>query len=58
MMAVPPMHIVVKNGHITLVGIVATEADQDLAGLAASGVPLSFGVSNNLGVEKGEDKRE
>ena len=31
--AVPPIHIIVKNGNITLTGIVATEADKNLAGI-------------------------
>jgi hyperosmotically inducible protein len=57
MRAVPPIHIIVKNGHITLEGIVATEGDKRLAGLAANGVALSFGVTNNLRVEQVEDKK-
>ena len=27
--SVPPIHIIVKNGHVTLEGSVATEADKD-----------------------------
>ncbi len=50
--AVPPMHIIVKNGHITLVGVVATQGDKDLAGIAANGVSGAFSVSNRLRVEK------
>jgi hyperosmotically inducible periplasmic protein len=50
--AVPPIHIIVKNGHITLVGIVATEADRNLAEIAAKGVPGAFSVTNKLRVEK------
>jgi hyperosmotically inducible protein len=49
--AVPPIHIIVKNGHITLVGVVATQADKDLAGIAANGVSGAFSVTNNLRVE-------
>jgi len=52
MQAVPPIHIVVKNGHLTLVGVVANAGDKNLAGIAASGVPGSFSVTNNLRVEK------
>jgi len=52
MQAVPPIHIVVKNGHITLVGVVANAGDKNLAGISASGVPGSFSVTNNLRVEK------
>src|SRR5262245_45292413 len=50
--AVPPIHIIVKNGHITLVGIVATEADKNLAEIAAKGVSNVFSVTNKLRVEK------
>jgi len=50
--AVPPIHIIVKNGHITLVGIVATEADRNLAEISAKGVSGAFSVTNKLRVEK------
>jgi hyperosmotically inducible periplasmic protein len=50
--AVPPIHIVVKNGNITLEGVVATEADKNIAGMRAKGVSGAFSVTNNLRVEK------
>lgn len=50
--AVPPIHIIVKNGSVTLVGVVANEADKDLAGITAQGVPGTLTVTNNLTVEK------
>ncbi len=50
--AVPPIHIVVKNGHVTLEGVVASQSDKDLAGMAANGVSGVFSVTNNLRVEK------
>jgi hyperosmotically inducible protein len=50
--AVPPIHIIVKNGNVTLIGIVATEADKNLAGLMAKGVSGVFKVTNDLRVEK------
>jgi len=50
--AVPPIHIIVKNGHVTLVGVVATEADKNIAGIRANGVPGAFSVTNDLRVEK------
>jgi hyperosmotically inducible protein len=50
--AVPPIHIIVKNGNITLVGVVDNQGDKDLAGLAANGVPGSFKVTNDLAVGK------
>ncbi len=54
--AVPPIHIIVNNGHVTLEGVVATQSDKDLAGIVANGVPLTFGVTNNLRVEAENEK--
>ncbi|MEW6127090.1 MAG: BON domain-containing protein [Acidobacteriota bacterium] len=48
----PSIHIIVKNGHVSLEGIVATEGDKNLAGISARGVPGSFSVTNNLKVER------
>ena len=50
--AVPPIHIIVKDGNLTLVGTVANEADKDLVGIAAKEVPGAFRVTNNLKIEK------
>lgn len=50
--AVPPIHIIVKNGNITLIGAVDNEGDKTLAGIAANGVPGSFKVTNDLTVQK------
>ncbi len=49
-MAVPSIHIIVKNGHVTLVGVVDNQADKDAAGLRANGVPGVFSVDNQLQV--------
>jgi hyperosmotically inducible protein len=49
--AVPPIHIIVKDGTITLIGNVGSHADKDLAGIAAREVPGAFSVTNNLKVE-------
>jgi len=49
--AVPPIHIVVENGHVTLVGAVASQADKDMAGVRANGVAGVFSVNNQLKVE-------
>jgi hyperosmotically inducible protein len=49
--AVPPIHIIVNNGKVTLEGVVATEADKNLAGVKANGVGGVFSVTNNLHVE-------
>jgi hyperosmotically inducible protein len=51
MQAVPPIHIIVDNGKVTLEGVVATEADKNQAGLYANGVSGVFSVTNNLRVE-------
>ena len=49
--AVPPIHIIVKNGRATLKGVVATQSDSDLAYTAARRVPGLFEVTNQLRVE-------
>jgi hyperosmotically inducible protein len=49
--AVPPIHIIVSNGNITLTGVVASQADKDMAGIRANGVPGAFAVKNELQVE-------
>ena len=49
--SVPPIHIIVKNGQVTLEGVVASKADKDIAGIQANGVPGVFSVTNNLRVE-------
>jgi osmotically-inducible protein OsmY len=49
--AVPSVHIIVKNGNVTLEGVVDSENDKNLAGLRANGVPNVFSVKNNLRVE-------
>jgi hyperosmotically inducible protein len=51
-MAVPPVHIIVENGHVTLTGVVATDFEKNIAGARASGAGLGFGpVVNHLQVE-------
>ena len=49
--SVPPIHIVVKNGTVTLEGVVANEGDREIAGIQANRVPGVFSVTNNLRVE-------
>jgi hyperosmotically inducible protein len=51
MQAVPPIHIIVNNGKVTLEGVVANQADKDMAGVKANGVSGVFSVQNNLRVE-------
>jgi hyperosmotically inducible protein len=50
--ALPSIHIIVKNGHVTLEGVVANQADKNLIGIKANGVPNVFSVTNNLQVEE------
>jgi len=50
--ALPPIHIIVKNGNVTLEGVVGSRLDRQLAEVAARQVALSFSVTNNLRVEK------
>lgn len=50
--AIPPIHIIVKNGNVTLVGVVDNEMDKNLAGIAANGVSGVFKVTNDLEVAK------
>ena len=50
--AVPPIHIIVKNGNVTLEGVVARQMDRDVAGIQTNQVPGVFSVKNNLVVEK------
>jgi hyperosmotically inducible protein len=50
---VPPVHIIVKNGHITLEGVVANETDRNIANIRANGVSGVFSVTNDLQVENG-----
>jgi hyperosmotically inducible periplasmic protein len=45
-----PIRIIVKNGHVTLEGVVDSDADKNMAGLRAKGVPGTFSVTNNLQV--------
>ena len=55
--AVPPIHIIVKNGHVALEGVVARAMDKQIAGVQANGVSGVFSVENNLRVEE-EDKND
>jgi hyperosmotically inducible protein len=46
----PSIHIIVDNGHVTLVGVVGNEGDKDMAYIRANGVPGVFSVTNDLRV--------
>ena len=56
--AVPPIHIIVKNGNVTLEGVVARSMDKQVAGMQANGVSGVFSVTNNLQVEQEEKKED
>jgi hyperosmotically inducible protein len=51
--AVPSIHIIVKNGNVTLEGVVDSDSDKNLANLRANGVPNVFSVKNKLRVARG-----
>jgi osmotically-inducible protein OsmY len=52
-----PIQIVVRNGHVTLEGVVSNQADKNVAGIQANSVPGAFSVTNNLMLErKGKSK--
>jgi hyperosmotically inducible protein len=54
--AVPSIHIIVKNGNVTLEGVVDSDGDKNIAGLRANGVANVFSVKNNL-VVLGDSKK-
>src|SRR5438093_4753848 len=55
--AVPPIHIIVKNGQVTLEGVVNNELEKNVAFMRASSAGLSFGpVQNHLRVENPKSK--
>jgi len=47
-----PIHIVVKNLHVTLLGVVDNDSDKDMAGIKATGAPGNMGMENELMIEK------
>jgi hyperosmotically inducible protein len=55
--SVPPIHIIVKNGHVTLKGIVLNQGDSQLAYMAAQGIPGVFEVKNELQIEQRVDEK-
>jgi hyperosmotically inducible protein len=50
--AMPSIHILVKNGNVTLEGVVSNQGDKTIADLQAKSVPGVFSVTDNLRVEK------
>lgn len=57
MQPLPPIHIIVDNGRVTLEGVVGTDMEKNVAGMRAAGAGLSFGqIKNNLHVENPSHK--
>jgi Predicted periplasmic or secreted lipoprotein len=54
--ALPSIHIIVKNGHVALEGVVDSESDKNLANLRTNGVPNVFSVTNNLNLSSDSKK--
>ena len=52
MQAVAPIRIIVKNGNVTLEGVVGDKGDSDVATITAKGVSGAFSVTNHLHVER------
>jgi hypothetical protein len=48
----PSIHIIVKNGNVTLMGSVQSDMDKQLAYTRANGVPGVFAVHNELQIDK------
>jgi hyperosmotically inducible protein len=46
----PSIHIIVENGHVTLVGVVDNQSDKNVANIRANTVPGVFSVTNDLRV--------
>jgi len=48
----PSIHIIVKNGNVTLTGFVNNDTDKQMAFIRANGVPGVFAVNNQLQINK------
>ncbi len=51
--ALPGIHIIVKNGHVKLEGVVNNQGDKNLINIRANSVPDVFSVENDLQVVPG-----
>ena len=51
-----PIHIIVRNERVLLLGVVDQESDKTVAGLRAREVPGTFGVDNQLVVERNNSR--
>jgi osmotically-inducible protein OsmY len=50
------IHIIVKNGNVTLYGVVNNEMDANIAGIQANQAPGAFSVENDLIVQGAASK--
>ena len=50
------IHIIVKNGNVTLYGVVNNEMDSNIAGIQANSAPGAFSVDNDLIVQGSSSK--
>ncbi len=50
--SVPPIHVIVRNGDVTLEGVVNREMERNVAGVLANGVSGVFSVTNNLKLDR------
>ena len=50
------IHIIVKNGNVTLYGVVNNEMDSSIAGIQANSAPGAFSVDNDLIVQGSSSK--
>lgn len=55
-MVLPSIHIVVKNGHVTLDGVVLNQGDKNAAEIRAKSVANVFSVTDNLQIENSGQK--
>ena len=53
-----PIHIIVKNGNVTLEGVVNRESEKNIAGIQANSVNGVFSVTNNIMALKPDKKKD
>ena len=58
MPVIKPIRIIVKNGHVTLEGVVDSEMDRNVAFIRANGVPGVFSVVNHLQAPPDKSKKK
>ena len=53
-----PIRIAVQNGNVDLYGVVDSQADKNMAGIRANGVPGVFSVKNDLQVSNEQSEKQ